>query len=107
MKSLQFGSVIIDEAAQANPLDLFVPMALASRRIVLVGDHRQLPHLLDSEIEDEIRAERATRPAARSIRTACSSGCGDSFNSGRRTDGFSRVVMLDTQFRMHPGWVIS
>jgi hypothetical protein len=53
-RPIVFKDVIIDEAARANPLDLFVPMALAERRIVLVGDHRQLPHILEPDVEREI-----------------------------------------------------
>ena len=102
MKSLQFGSVIIDEAARANPLDLFVPMALASRRIVLVGDHRQLPHLLDSEIEDEIRAERGDQASSKVYRDSLFERLWRQLQQRAAADGFSRVVMLDTQFRMHP-----
>ena len=51
---INFDTVIVDEAARANPLDLMVPMAMGKRRIVLVGDHRQLPHLLEPEVEDEL-----------------------------------------------------
>ena len=40
-EGIEFDTVVIDEAARANPLDLFVPMAMARRRIILVGDHRQ------------------------------------------------------------------
>src|SRR5208282_4760638 len=43
---VEFENVIVDEAARANPLDLLIPMSRAARRIILVGDHRQLPHLL-------------------------------------------------------------
>ena len=42
--------MIVDEAARANPLDLMVPLSLAKERIVLVGDHRQLPQLLDDSL---------------------------------------------------------
>ncbi|MEZ1842827.1 AAA domain-containing protein, partial [Pseudomonas putida] len=34
---IEFDTVVIDEAARANPLDLFIPMSMAKRRIVLVG----------------------------------------------------------------------
>ncbi|WP_437342117.1 AAA domain-containing protein [Helicobacter pylori] len=45
-----FDSVIVDEAAKANPLELLMVMALAKECIILVGDDRQLPHYLDDEI---------------------------------------------------------
>jgi ATP-dependent exoDNAse (exonuclease V) alpha subunit len=31
-----------------------IPMAMAKRRLILVGDHRQLPHMLDDKIEKEL-----------------------------------------------------
>ncbi|MFN6566207.1 AAA domain-containing protein [Dendronalium sp. ChiSLP03b] len=45
-----FETVIVDEAARANPLDLFIPMSKAERQVILVGDHRQLPHILEDDI---------------------------------------------------------
>lgn len=47
-----FDVVIIDEAARANPLDLLIPMALG-KKIILVGDHKQLPHILEPAFEQE------------------------------------------------------
>ena len=94
--------MVIDEAARANPLDLFVPMALAGRRIVLVGDPRQLPHLLDSEIEEEIHAERGQQVDSAVYQQSLFERLCRQLVERRATDGFSRVVMLDTQFRMHP-----
>lgn len=41
--------VIVDEAARANPLDLLIPMSMG-KQIILVGDHKQLPHMLDPEV---------------------------------------------------------
>ena len=102
LDSLRFSSVIIDEAARANPLDLFVPMALAKRRIVLVGDPRQLPHLLDADIEEEIRAERGEQINSDVYKSSLFERLWRQFQKREATDGFSRVVMLDTQFRMHP-----
>ncbi|WP_238409969.1 AAA domain-containing protein [Helicobacter pylori] len=52
-----FDSVIVDEAAKANPLELLMVMALAKERIILVGDDRQLPHYLDDEIGKKLEDE--------------------------------------------------
>ena len=41
--------VIVDEAARANPLDLFIPMSMG-KKIILVGDHKQLPHMLEPDV---------------------------------------------------------
>jgi len=98
-----FDTVIIDEAARANPLDLFIPMSMAGTRVILVGDHRQLPHLLEPEVEDEVAQVHALEHSERQ-------GFADSLferlwrqlKQRGAQDNFNRVVMLDTQFRMHP-----
>lgn len=102
ISGLRFGSVVVDEAARANPLDLFIPMALARRRVVLVGDPRQLPHLLDAEIEEEIRTERGDQMASITYQQSLFERLWRQFERRKAIDGINRVVMLDQQFRMHP-----
>lgn len=48
-RSREFEVVIIDEANKATPPELLQPL-IRAKRIVLVGDHRQLPPMLDEEI---------------------------------------------------------
>jgi len=97
---LVFDTVIVDEAARANPLDLMIPMARAERRIVLVGDHRQLPHLLEPDVEQALDqgAAAATQDALR--RSLFERLFLDL--QQRERDGIRRTVTLDRQFRMHP-----
>ena len=94
-----FETVIVDEAARANPLDLMIPMARARRRIILVGDHKQLPHMLDPEVERELTKleERGRDRLAESLFKRLV----DLWGRGSE-DGHRRFVRLDTQFRMHP-----
>lgn len=96
-----FENVIVDEAARANPLDLFIPMSLAGRRIVLVGDHRQLPHLLEPDVERElsVSAGEATQAA---LRESLFERMFAQLRERELHDGVRRVVTLDQQFRMHP-----
>jgi len=51
-----FDWVIIDEAGRASPFELLVPM-VQGRRVVLIGDHRQLPPMIDRAIEREAERE--------------------------------------------------
>lgn len=102
VQAIQFQSVIIDEAARANPLDLFIPMAMARRRVVLVGDHRQLPHILDPVIEEEIRSERSGQVQDDTYQHSLFERLWRQFKAREALDGIPRVVMLDMQFRMHP-----
>lgn len=54
---LQYSTVIIDEAARASPRDLMIPMVQAKDRIILVGDHRQLPHIVDEALLKQMEQE--------------------------------------------------
>ena len=83
LKRLQFGAILMDEAAQTTELSALVPLAhLRADRLVLVGDHCQLPAAA-------LSLEAETRGLTLSL--------------------FQRLVLrgfpsffLDTQFRMHP-----
>jgi len=96
-----FHDIIVDEAARANPLDLFVPMALAERRIVLVGDHRQLPHILEPDVEREI--ERSIREETRDLlKKSLFERLFTELRRREEHDGIKRTITLNKQFRMHP-----
>ena len=47
--------VIVDEAARVNPLDLMIPLSQAAKKIILVGDHRQLPHVYNEDVFNELQ----------------------------------------------------
>lgn len=51
---LKFDLVIIDEAGRATPPEALVPMVLG-KKIILVGDHKQLPPVIDKVLSDELR----------------------------------------------------
>lgn len=95
-----FESVIIDEAARANPLDLFIPMAKAERRIILVGDHRQLPHILEDDVEKELT--KSTFDTQDALKKSLFERLFNQLQELERKDGIKRTVTLDTQYRMHP-----
>lgn len=100
---VSFNTVIIDEAARANPLDLFIPMSMAERRIVLVGDHRQLPHLLEPEVEEAVAVSHSLSDEQReAYKESLFQRLWRQLKDSESRDGVRRVVMLDTQFRMHP-----
>ena len=96
-----FETVVVDEAARSNPLDLFIPMSLAERRIVLVGDHRQLPHILDHEIESDLDAD-ATEKTQEMLRTSLFQRLFAQLRQREQADAIKRTVTLDVQYRMHP-----
>lgn len=96
-----FNTVVVDEAARANPLDLFIPMSLAERRIILVGDHRQLPHILDHEVENDLESDVSTK-TQEMLRTSLFQRLFAQLRERERKDGIKRTVTLDMQYRMHP-----
>lgn len=100
--TIEFDTVVVDEAARANPLDLFVPMAMARSRIILVGDDRQLPHLLEPDIEADVATERNLSDLERkAFEVSLFERLRVQLQKSQMQDGIQRVVMLDTQFRMH------
>ena len=49
---LRFDWVIIDEAGKATPPEILVPIGLG-KKIILVGDHKQLPPVVDSALDKD------------------------------------------------------
>jgi hypothetical protein len=93
-----FDTVIIDEAARANPLDLMIPLIHAGRRIILVGDHNQLPHMLEPDVERMFQDRDPAAPAQ--LKESLFERLFTRLGGGEAP--IRRVVTLDTQFRMHP-----
>jgi hypothetical protein len=96
-----FRNVIVDEAARCNPLDLMIPLSIAEKRIVLVGDHRQLPQVLEPDVERELiaNANEATR---RALTSSLFERLREHLERLEAKDGVRRYVRLDRQYRMHP-----
>lgn len=95
----QFDTVIVDEAARANPLDMLVALAIG-RRIILVGDQQQLPHMLEPRLEAAVNGGGAL-DASVVLRQSLFSRLWDLY-ANSPPGGIPRVQRLDDQFRMHP-----
>lgn len=113
---LLYDTVVIDEAARAAPPDLLIPMCLATKRIILVGDHRQLPQLVDEDICRAIETQSNGNQNTETSNTI------DSIIKSKtdplhlsmfellfsrlkeleKKDGIKRTVTLNRQFRTHP-----
>ena len=110
--TVDYHTVLCDEAARANPLDLLIPMTRATHRIVLVGDHRQLPHIVEEGIEealfgdhaqsDDASAETGRAHAERALQESLFERVFHVLSERESRDGIRRVVTLNEQFRMHP-----
>ena len=101
-EGLVYEYVIVDEAARVTPRDLMIPMA-QGKRIILVGDHRQLPHIVDTQVEDAIKHGGGDMADLEWLENSMF----EQLFTKRmpelyERDGIKRCVTLDSQFRMHP-----
>ncbi|MCB0927830.1 MAG: AAA family ATPase [Mycobacterium sp.] len=101
-QTVPFDTVIVDEAARANPLDLLVPLSMARERVVLVGDHRQLPQLLDDSLVPKLSARHDQSVVSTVLNRSMFERLFVKLREAERVDGTKRVITLDQQFRMHP-----
>ncbi len=99
-----FDSVIVDEAAKANPLELLMVMALAKERIILVGDDRQLPHYLDDEIGKKLEDESqdVKDEIEKALKDSMFKKLKERAQKLKELDGKERFITLNMQYRMHP-----
>lgn len=87
-----FDWVIIDEAGRATAPELLVPMTLG-KKIILVGDHKQLPPILDKNIQnldlkkENIKLKDLEKSLFEELMLNINSHC---------------VGRLEQQYRMHP-----
>lgn len=119
-QKLEYDFVIVDEAARVSPRDLMIPM-VQGKRIILVGDHRQLPQLIDEEVAKRMEAETvAEERTTANTKFPENKKREDNTESDwlkksmfeylfterleklEETDGIKRRVTLDTQYRTHP-----
>lgn len=90
-----FDAVIIDEVSKCTPPELLIP-ALKGKKLVLVGDHRQLPPMFDRNTIDDIAEEiGCTGDELSFIKESL-------FKVLFENASDSIKQMLTTQYRMHP-----
>lgn len=100
--------VIIDEAARSNPLDLLIPMSMG-KKIILVGDHKQLPHMVERDIVEAVVEKTKDVGATAVLEESLFMRL---FNKVREADELAksdltqtnhikRTCTLNQQFRMH------
>ncbi len=100
-----FDNVLVDEAARSNPLDLFIPLSVAKDRIILVGDHRQLPHIIDDQIVGKLEDSKESDVKAdieQKIKESMFAQLFTKLKMLEAQDGIKRTITLDKQYRMHP-----
>lgn len=99
-----YDNVLVDEAARSNPPDLLIPMSMAKDRIILVGDHKQLPHIVDESIVNQLKKDDKSVKSVidEQVKLSMFQILIEKCLDLEKHDGIKRTVMLDTQYRMHP-----
>lgn len=96
-----FDTVIMDEASKATPPELALPI-LYGRKAVIVGDHRQLPPMIDDEEIKDTLFSIGEKKLAQTLSR-------DEFKKSQFENLFQNVNIsssikgtFNTQYRMHP-----
>lgn len=90
-----FDVVIVDEVSKCTPPELLIP-ALKGKKLVLVGDHRQLPPMLDTSTVAEVaQSLGSTKSELQFLEESL-------FKTQFAAADKSIKQMLTTQYRMHP-----
>ena len=97
----EYETVIVDEAARVSPADLMIPLAQAKKRIILVGDHRQLPHIYDEEVFESMK-ENGETVDMNNIKKSMFEYLLEKARELEKIDNVPRTIILDAQYRMHP-----
>lgn len=97
----EYDTVIVDEAARVNPGDLMIPLSQAKSRIIMVGDHRQLPHMYDEEIFERLN-EEGTEINPLNIKESMFEHLIRRAKRLKAQDNIDRFITLNAQYRMHP-----
>ena len=102
-----YDNVLVDEAARSNPLDLFIPMSVAKEKIIMVGDHRQLPHIIDDEVVRKMEDDNSDEEFKDEIDDKLKKSMFQQLfyklqELEEQVPKITRVITLDRQFRMHP-----
>lgn len=100
----KYDTIIIDEASRVSPQDILVPMALAEKRIILIGDHRQLPHMVNEEIIKALeQGDPTSLPHENDfIKDSMFEYLFKRLKVLEERDGITRTITLNKQFRSHP-----
>lgn len=104
--------ILIDEAARSCPADLMIPLSKAENRIILVGDHKQLPQYIEDEVlktiyptSDENAMFHGLDEKAIKEKYECSMFeylIEKAKSLSARDPSHERVVQLNVQYRMPP-----
>ncbi len=96
---INFDTIIMDEASKATPPELALPV-LFGKKSIIVGDHRQLPPMIDGEEIKDILVSIGEKALAKELSQK-------EFETSQFERLFTHIDesikgTFDTQYRMHP-----
>lgn len=97
----EYDYVIVDEAARSNPLDLLIPMSMG-KKIILVGDHKQLPHMVEKDVVQAVMKKSVKYDVEKVLEESLFMRLNDGVSKEDKKLGITRTAMLSEQYRMHP-----
>lgn len=96
---MTFDVVIMDEASKATPLEMAIPMVLG-KKIILIGDHKQLPPMIDDDEVKEALTKIGRKDLVDKLDNIKESQFKRLFEASQKMRP-TLVSTLDTQYRMH------
>ena len=97
----EYDYVIVDEAARSNPLDLLIPMSMG-KKIILVGDQNQLPHMLERNVVRAVAEKTDNSNIETDLKESLFGRLNNRVSREDTKLGIKRTAMLSEQYRMHP-----
>lgn len=91
-KDRNFDWVIVDEAGRSTAPETFVPIS-KGKKIILVGDHKQLPPIIDQELQEKALNEKEIQKKSLEISL---------FEYLYENLPKTNKITLNHQYRMHP-----
>lgn len=97
--NIVFDTIIMDEASKATPPELALPL-IYGKKAIIVGDHRQLPPMVDGEEIKDTLISIGEKSLARTLSRT-------EFDKSQFENLFERIDSsikgtFNTQYRMHP-----
>ncbi len=93
-----YNNVLIDEAARSCPPDLLIPIACAKNRIIMVGDHKQLPQFVNEEVLEKLDLDESVKKEMKDI--SMFEYLIETSKKLEKNDMFKRFIPLNQQYRM-------
>lgn len=97
--NIVFDTIVTDEASKATPPELALPI-LYGKKAIIVGDHRQLPPMIDGDEIKDTLISIGEKDLARTLSRS-------EFDKSQFQNLFESIdssikATFDTQYRMHP-----